>query len=111
MAVLMALATAGCAVGPDFRRPAVPAVSRYTAEPLEAQTASASTVGGNPQRFADGKELSSEWWTLFGSDALNQLVAAALRANPDLQAAEAALRAARTGQTPMYNVSVTTAPS
>jgi outer membrane protein TolC len=41
------------------------------------------------------RDVPSQWWTLFGSDELNALVEAALAANPDLQAAEAGLRAAR----------------
>ncbi|TFW35771.1 efflux transporter outer membrane subunit [Massilia horti] len=79
-------AIAGCAAGPDYQRPAAPRGARYTAEPLAAPPG---------QRFAPGQDLPARWWTLFGSNALNQLVEAALHANPDLQAAEAALRAAR----------------
>lgn len=85
----LALTMAGCAVGPDFHKPAVPQVMRYTADPVGADTAAES------QRFAAGKDIPGQWWTSFGSPALNELVAAALLANPDLQAAEAALRAAR----------------
>ncbi|MDE1893165.1 MAG: hypothetical protein KGH90_02385, partial [Xanthomonadaceae bacterium] len=40
-ALLLALALAGCAVGPDYHRPDAPAVDRYTAQPLPAATASA----------------------------------------------------------------------
>jgi NodT family efflux transporter outer membrane factor (OMF) lipoprotein len=36
-----------------------------------------------------------DWWTLFGSAALDALVADAMRANPDVQSAQAALRQAR----------------
>lgn len=94
LALLVAGLT-GCAAGPDFQRPAAPAATRYTAEPLAAHTTDAPTAGGAAQRFAQGQDLPRQWWTLFGSSALDQLVDSALRANPDLQAAEAALRAAR----------------
>src|SRR4029450_338791 len=35
------------------------------------------------------------WWTLFGSEPVNQLVQAALAGNPDIAAAQASLRQAR----------------
>jgi len=92
---LLVAGLAGCAVGPDFQRPAAPATTRYTAEPLAAHTVATPVAGGVAQRFIQGQDLPEQWWTLFGSDALNQLVSAALQTNPDLQAAEAALRAAR----------------
>ena len=96
MAALGLLAlTGGCVVGPDFRRPDAPVANSYTAMPLRGQTVSAPDLAGAAQRFVPGQEVSAQWWTCFGSDALNQLVASALRANPDLQAAEAALLAAR----------------
>lgn len=95
LAALLALATGGCAVGPDFHRPAAPDTDRYTAAQLPEQTASAPTAGGETQRFVAGQDVPAQWWTMFGSAELNALVDAALRANPDLQAMEAALRVAR----------------
>lgn len=94
-AMLSAALVAGCAAGPDYVRPVAPNVQRYTAEPLASETAAAPVDGGAVQRFVDGQEVPERWWTAFGSEALNQLVDQALAANPDLQAAEAALRAAR----------------
>jgi NodT family efflux transporter outer membrane factor (OMF) lipoprotein len=94
-ALLSAALMAGCAAGPDHISPAAPAVQRYTADPLAAETAAAPVGGGAAQRLVQGQDVPARWWTAFGSDALNQLVDAALTANPDLQAAEAALRAAR----------------
>jgi NodT family efflux transporter outer membrane factor (OMF) lipoprotein len=84
----------GCAVGPDFMRPDPPATDRYTADPLPVQTASASVAGGAPQRFVD-RDIPAEWWALFHSPALDALIREALQANPNLAAAEAALRQAR----------------
>ena len=94
LALLLAT-TAGCAVGPDFQRPAAPATHSYVAGTLPEQTASAPGPAGEAQRFAQGQEVQAQWWKAFGSPALDELVAAALQANPDLKAAEAALRAAR----------------
>jgi len=82
-------------VGPDFQRPAAPDVEGYTAEPLGAHTASADVAGGAQQSFLAGKDIPGEWWALFHSRPLNALVEEALKANPDLDAAHAALRQAR----------------
>jgi len=83
----------GC-VGPDFHRPPAPVPERYTAEPLAPATASAPGTGGGAQRFLAEQEVPKNWWTLFGSAQLDQLVNEALRANPDVSSAQAALRQA-----------------
>lgn len=99
MLATLTAAMGGCAVGPDFQRPAAPTVHSYAAAELPAQTASAPGLGGEAQRFAPGQEVAAQWWKAFGSPALDELVASALQANPDLKAAEAALRAAREAAT------------
>ena len=88
---------AGCAVGPDFERPAAPVVSGYTAEALPVATASGSEEipGGDAQTFVEGADIPAQWWTLFQSPAINDIVTQALEANPDLEAAEAALNQVR----------------
>jgi NodT family efflux transporter outer membrane factor (OMF) lipoprotein len=85
---------AGCAVGPDFEQPAAPDVSGYTAQPLAQQTSSADVKGGEAQHFVQDLDIPGQWWTLFHSEALNRLVEEALKHNPTLPAAEAALRQA-----------------
>jgi NodT family efflux transporter outer membrane factor (OMF) lipoprotein len=85
----------GCAVGPDFERPAAPAVQGYTPQPLPASTASADDPLGGAQHFDTGKDIQGEWWQLLHSPPLDALVAQALEANPTLTAAQAALRQAR----------------
>lgn len=85
---------AGCAVGPDYRRPVLPSSATYTAEALPAQTASTDAVAGVAQRFVQ-TNISSRWWTVFQCEKLNVVIAQALRANPTIPAAEAALRAAQ----------------
>src|SRR4051812_3846184 len=95
LALLATLLLAGCAVGPDFVTPAAPNVPGYTTEPLAARTAAATTKGGESQHFVNNLDLSGQWWTLFHSKDLNSLVETALAANPDLQAAQAALRVAK----------------
>jgi NodT family efflux transporter outer membrane factor (OMF) lipoprotein len=93
--LLAAMLLAGCAVGPDFVPPPVPDVNGYTPEPLGKFTASAATPGGEAQHFVRDLDLPGQWWTLFHSKPLNSLVEKALAANPDLQAAQAALRVAK----------------
>lgn len=94
-ASLLALILAGCAVGPDFQRPAAPGVGQYTPGTPLAQTASAAVPGGAAQRIQSGRDIPGDWWRVFRSDPLNRLVAEALKTNPDIQSAQAALRQAQ----------------
>ncbi|MEO6967474.1 MAG: efflux transporter outer membrane subunit [Rhodanobacteraceae bacterium] len=91
---IVMLSMAGCAVGPNFKKPSAPAVSGYTATPLVA-TANTNVAAGEAQRFASGAEISGDWWTLFHSKPLNALIDEALANNHDLKAAQAALSVAR----------------
>jgi NodT family efflux transporter outer membrane factor (OMF) lipoprotein len=70
-------------------------VDRYTAEALPPETAAAKGPGGAAQRFLAEGEVPRDWWTRFGSEELDTLVAEALRANPSVHAAAAALRQAQ----------------
>ena len=81
------LATSACAVGPNFKSPAAPAVPSVLS--------TAPKTGDGKQRFVDGADISGQWWTTFRSRALTGLVERALQQNADAQAAQAALRAAR----------------
>ncbi len=63
-------------------------------EPLPAATASAAGPGGAAQRFLTDQDVPRDWWTLFGSAEIDSLVNEALRANPEVQSAQAALRQA-----------------
>jgi NodT family efflux transporter outer membrane factor (OMF) lipoprotein len=92
---LVAATLAGCAVGPDYRRPAPPAVASYTAEALPVGTTSAPGVGGTEQRFVSGGEIPARWWELFRSQALDRWIREGLANSPTLGAAEATLRRAQ----------------
>lgn len=83
--------SAACAVGPDFKPPAAPAVSGYTPETSPATTTSANVAGGAAQKFVMGRDIPAEWWKVFHSKEIDALIAEALRANPNLQAAQATL--------------------
>jgi NodT family efflux transporter outer membrane factor (OMF) lipoprotein len=92
-AAALGAALAAC-VGPNFHRPAAPDAQRYTEEPLAAATAAAPGVSGAAQRFLEHEDVARNWWTLFGSAQLDELVTEALRANPEVLSAQAALRQA-----------------
>lgn len=74
----LAVLLSGCAVGPDYLRPAnwLPAAFK------EAPTAVAETKTDNPA-------IVQQWWTLFNDTTLNELVDLALRQNADLRSAVA----------------------
>jgi hypothetical protein len=63
----------GCAVGSNFRNPAVPAIDGYTRSPL-TDTRATDVPGGEAQRFVPGQGIPAAWWTLFQSAALNALI-------------------------------------
>jgi len=84
-AVLGSVALAGCTVGPDFVKPVAPAAAYVHSVPASGAT----------QSFTYGGAVAGDWYQLFRSDALNQLVRAALAGNPDLEGARHGLAAAQ----------------
>jgi outer membrane protein TolC len=94
LALVASLLTSGCVVGPNFKPPAAPPVSTYTQQPQPQTTVAAPGVpAGNAQHLVYAADIPADWWTLFHSAALNDLIAQALAHNADLKAAQAALRA------------------
>jgi NodT family efflux transporter outer membrane factor (OMF) lipoprotein len=89
------LGLAGCAVGPDFERPAAPNVAQYTPGTQLQQTHATAIPGGAAQRLISGRDIPGEWWRVFQSAPLDRLITEALAANPDIQSAQAALRQAQ----------------
>ena len=85
---------AGCMVGPDFVPPHLPEGADYLHAPGVKKTAGAETVAGAPQRFVPATEIPPDWWALFHNKQLNALIEQSLAANPNVKAAEAALRTA-----------------
>lgn len=86
---------AGCAVGPNFKEPAAPNVNRYTAAPLATAFGATNVIGGASQQFVRGLDISGQWWVLFHSKPLNDLIERSLTNNPNIKAAQAALWVAR----------------
>ena len=95
LAISALLLTAGCAVGPEFKKPAAPANGGYTPAPLSTTTSTSNVAGGEAQKFVDAQDIPGEWWTLFHSKPLNDLIERSLKVNPDIKAAQAALLVAR----------------
>jgi len=94
-AALALLVTAGCAVGPNYKRPATPNVPGYTPSLPSTTSSSPDVSGGEAQTFAQGRDIPGDWWTLFHSKPLNDLIERSLKSNPDLKSAQAALLVAR----------------
>ena len=88
---LAAVLVTACAVGPNFERPKPPDVSEYTTAPLSGTVASTNVAGGEAQHFANGADITADWWTLFHSKPLDELIERSLASNHDLKAAQAAL--------------------
>ena len=91
---LLFIALAGCTLGPDFVRPEVAADAGYSTHNLTITARADIDAGGAAQRLIAGMDIPGQWWTVFRSPELNALVEEALRANPDISAAQAALRQA-----------------
>ncbi|PAT49838.1 efflux transporter outer membrane subunit [Pseudomonas aeruginosa] len=99
LTLAIALALAGCASGPDYRAPAMPATA------ADAFVSQSPLVDG-------GSPLPADWWKLYEDAALDAIVHEALSANTDLRVALANLdraraiyREARGGLLPSTNVS------
>ena len=86
---------AGCAAVPDFKAPPAPEVGNYGAASLSATSGTTNVAGGEPQRFVSGSDIAGDWWSLFHSKPLNDLIELSLSNNPTLKAAQAALKIAR----------------
>ncbi|AMV48943.1 efflux transporter outer membrane subunit [Paraburkholderia caribensis] len=90
VAAAIAALCAGCAVGPDYKKPdvAVPAAFKEMSSP----DANGIWQQAQPDPAAS---LDSRWWTMFGDQTLDDLCERALKANQTLAQYEAAYRSAR----------------
>jgi NodT family efflux transporter outer membrane factor (OMF) lipoprotein len=91
LAILPLILIAGCAVGPNFKKPEPPPVTGYTSTPLSTTVSATNVTGGLAQRFNEGADIAGDWWTLFHSKPLNDLIGRAMTNNPSIKAAQAAL--------------------
>jgi NodT family efflux transporter outer membrane factor (OMF) lipoprotein len=95
--VLFAAATAlltGCTMGPDFKPPEGPKADAYLPDgPMSF--VSGGIGGSEAQRIVQDLDIPGQWWMVFQSPELNGLIEQALRANPDIRAAAAAMKVAQ----------------
>ena len=77
----LVVATAGCAVGPDYRKPSVAAPVRWNGTLAGGETAAPDTV--------------TVWWRTFNDPELDSLIDRAVLSNLDLRIAQARVREAR----------------
>jgi NodT family efflux transporter outer membrane factor (OMF) lipoprotein len=93
-AVALAAILPACTVGPDFSAPKAPAATRYT-PPSEAASVNGDAGPGAPrQTLVTGDKIAADWWTLFRSPEIDDLVKNAIAGNHSLEAAKARLAAA-----------------
>jgi len=84
-------------VGPDFHSPRAPQTDHYTYGKLPKKTTAIPGTGksGKSQNFNYGQDIPADWWALYHSKELNQLIEAGLKHSPTLDAAKATLRQAQ----------------
>ena len=85
----------GCAVGPDFVRPAAPTVDTFTGNAAETSQPLTAGPGEAEQQFAVGQRIAAQWWDLYQSDQLSAAVQRSIADSPTLAAAEATLAQAQ----------------
>ena len=91
LAIVPAMLLSGCAVGPNFQRPAAPAYDQYDQNAVELPRAGADQP---VQTLTAGSAPADAWWHAFESPPLDETVSSALAENPTLQAARSTLDAA-----------------
>jgi NodT family efflux transporter outer membrane factor (OMF) lipoprotein len=92
---VLSFAISGWAVGPNFNPAAVPDVAGYVSGNLASPNPGSGPPQVAGQRFITGADVSARWWAAFKSQPLNDLVKRSVEQNPNLQAAEAAIKIAR----------------
>jgi NodT family efflux transporter outer membrane factor (OMF) lipoprotein len=70
-------------------------MKRLIATLLMCATVAAAPSPQPAPQLAAGMDVPGQWWTLFHSSQLNAMIDEALRANPDVTAAQASLRSAQ----------------
>lgn len=93
----LALALAGCTLGPDYERPdtQLPAAYRPGDGPPVRSAAADGKAAVEPTGTpSDRKSVNRDWWTLFGDATLNDLMQQALKNNADMAIALARIAGA-----------------
>jgi NodT family efflux transporter outer membrane factor (OMF) lipoprotein len=85
-ALALTMLTGCLMVGPDFQSPPPPGVTGFL--PGQSESVPGAAV-------IRGAQISARWWDVFRSRNLNRLIQDGIENNPDVQAAEAAVRVAQ----------------
>ena len=93
VSVVAASALSSCVVGPNFHEPKPPETSAYLHASSDA--APVQPQAQDVQNISQGVELAGEWWQLFHSEQLDEVVRTSIAASPTLVAANATLAQAR----------------
>jgi NodT family efflux transporter outer membrane factor (OMF) lipoprotein len=93
VSVAAASALSSCVVGPNFHEPKPPETSAYLHPSSDA--APVQPQAHDVQNISQGVELAGEWWQLFHSEQLDEVVRTSIAASPTLVAANATLAEAR----------------
>jgi len=87
------LGLAACSVGPDYQQPAAPNTNQYTNTALPKKTAStpSGVSAGKSQTFTTAEQIPENWWYLFHSPQMNELITEGLNNNQSLSSAKSTL--------------------
>lgn len=100
----VALILGGCAVGPDFKTPGSLASDFYSYSEVpveektqrsEGKTQRSEGKTGASQKLVLAQDIPAQWWEIFHSKELDELIRSALANSPNLASAQAALRQAQ----------------
>ncbi len=95
----LVMLTTSCSLMPDYKAPIIAKVDQYSHIAEPKKIAEPSEIGdnqlNNEQTILYNNKLSAKWWRLFNSEQLNTLIRQALKANPELSAAKAAIEQAK----------------
>jgi NodT family efflux transporter outer membrane factor (OMF) lipoprotein len=94
-ALVLSAVISGCAVGPNFLPAPAPDANGYLPGKLASPAAGRSGPHVAGQHFVSGADVSARWWAAFKSQPLNDLIKQSVDHNPNLQAAEAAIKIAQ----------------
>lgn len=86
-----------CMLGPNFHSPSPPNTNRYTRNPLPGKTVNTAedSNAGKSQLFVYKRDIPYEWWQLYHSKPLNEILNQGIVNSPNLASAVAALKQAR----------------
>jgi NodT family efflux transporter outer membrane factor (OMF) lipoprotein len=93
--VVISATLTACAVGPDFHSPKPPATEQYTQGQQPQATVDAPGGAGAAQTFVADRDIPADWWTIFHSSPLDELVRQSLQDSPTVESAKAVLRSAQ----------------